>query len=957
MDFLLIDVVIGLLLIYVAMSFLLTKVQESFHGGVLRGRVKNMHLMLDEAVGHDQTLKEEVLKNPLLFALSSGTKVACRSSFGRPTGPSSIPPDLFAKALLVSLNQPSGKLPSSEALPPLAFMDHLIKNTSPTSARLNYLEGLRALVPSPDSGWPAFETAIATWFSDIGDRADGWYKRRSSEMGLMLALFLCATLNIDTGNIINRLGGDRELRQGFGQIAEGLLQQRVPQDSTAAKASPPTVPADPATQAISRLVDANNFVTEAFNKDKAITRFGFYVSDHEKVCKNIDVKPSAASARDEGKFVSNSDTWVSVMPALLPKIELAIHQIKQSENDDPEKILAEAYQCLSHVSAWVRAASTASSNIETRRVMVEAGKALEDSKAGLLAVMRSDAGQGGFRQLFRIDPEAFQQCANEVTSRSAMSSCVLQELDLTGRLPVGHTASNRRVQFCKVITPNWDPSTSVVRPTPVSVSASSATSLTINVIQPSPLEHETLRGLQGNTSSLDTFICGGASVQENPRLKSKAMQLKVDTWLFIPWLIGIGISALFISLGAPILFDLLGHWVKLRYAGRVRDANANAEKGGGTLALPMLASPSNPNASNTVSRAGTVSGLPEVEGAQPGFEERLTAREVQALRQRLNVKSEGAGFDDALRSAIRAANSGDDRLTLASYFQLMGRPPVQAGQLVGALPTTRPQRRQPFALASSLAAKLNQQLDFSNRVPTTETAFSDELRALAVLYRYKKDTNKSPSAPVFSIVENQPQQLDQIDEALLNEILSDTGSPKPRFPNAPWMDIALGELGQVESKGATRATSNPRVCDYLDACVKGLGDKGDDTPWCAAFVTWVLKHPFARLPGANSITPVTAGWADAGNGLLIPAVNPALAASWKSWQRPPGGVISAPAAAGGTPIPVVGDVVVVSTGSGKFHTGFVFAVDSAAGVFWMLGGNQFNGSRVSLSRFNLSSIA
>jgi hypothetical protein len=258
-------------------------------------------------------------------------------------------------------------------------------------------------------------------------------------------------------------------------------------------------------------------------------------------------------------------------------------------------------------------------------------------------------------------------------------------------------------------------------------------------------------------------------------------------------------------------------------------------------------------------------------------------------------------------------------------------------------------------LAQTLADNLNAKTSFPNRVDrTVVTTFSDEMRAMAVLYRYDKKGAHDNTNPIFRTVNSDPAQLDQIEESLLNEILDATTTPMPRFANAPWMDIALGELGQKESNGSSRGTSNPRVCEYLDAAAAGLGDQGDTTPWCGAFVAWVLKHPHATIGGAAVVSPALAGFQPADNGLLVAAA-PATALSWKGWARPPLIQPQPPVAgAAGNPPPMVGDVVVVQTDPGKFHTGFVFEVGGTG--FWMLGGNQHAGSRVCLSPFPLSAI-
>lgn len=959
MDHLIIDVVVGLLLIYIAASFLLVKVQESLHGAFYRGRVSNLLAVMDEAVGRDESLKKLVLGNSLISSLWSGPgDPRTGGLLTRANGPSKVPGDLFAKALLMSLN-PSGNMPSTEGRTPLEFIDDLMKVARPESDRYRYLQALRALVPGNASSWSAFELAIATWFGDIGDRAEGWFKRTSEQIGLGLALLLCLAINIDTCHIVNALGSDTELRQGFGALGELVVQQ-----NGGAAPKPAPLPAevalDPAVRSIARLRDAQRYVVEATRKDRAIAAYGAYESDTGTVCPaglsrdeaiaasaplgvtstvTLEVRPTkegqvVKEVRDtrvaaaepgasrpgryaEGRYLSNSDTWVLVLTRLQPVLQASVQRLDAGSPNDEQ--LRDVYRCLSHVGAWVNSAIVVSNTTDSRNAMLEAAKAIEDSAASVLAVLRNAEALGGLRDLFRLDPVAFERCVARPQSMPALTACVLKEQNLMSRLPIGHAATNWRQQFCKVVTAD----------------------------------------AAGNASSQAPSggICAG-QVPAQPQLGLPALKLEWDAGSTLTAVGGFLLSALFISLGAPVLFGLLEKFVGLKNAGRVRDATRSGVQGAGTLPLPMLAMNDGGDARSAAPTA-SIATLPGVEGAQPGFEEGLSPREIQAVKQRLDVQPSSGGFDAATRAAL-LKEIGSETLTLASFTQLMGRAPVQAGSAVGTLPTTRPILRQPYALAQTLAENLNVKTGFPHRVnPATERSFNDEMRAMAVLYRFRRQNDFTHAAPIFETVNQHPAQLDQIEETLLNEILGTASPATARFPDAPWMDIALGELGQVESNGSTRATSNPRVCDYLDAV--GLGDRGDTTPWCGAFVAWVLSHPHATGPGAPPDHVPTNGFQPhAKTGLLLPVQDAALANSWKGWQRPPrtGAGAQPPAVGkGGKPPPSIGDVVVVDVGGGKAHTGFVFELGSAGtGEFWMLGGNQRKGSRVSLSRFALDAI-
>lgn len=964
MEHLIIDVVIGLLLVYIAASFLLMKIQEGVHGGFYRGRVSNLLKAMDEAVGRDPDLRKQVMDNRLIASLWSGDgDPRAGGLFTRAEGPSKIPGDLFAKALLMSLN-PSGKLPSTELRTPLDFMDALIGSTKQGSDREKYLLALRGLVPGPDAGWPEFELAIGTWFCDIGDRAEGWYKRRSEAMGLLLAALLCVAINIDTCHMINVLGSDTELRQGFGALAQLVVQQNGEATGAGLKTATLDPALDPTVRAVARLRDARRRVEKVFTTDTKIGAYGAYESDAREVCavaqsaealaaervaaqkaeaasaalaavgaSSAGSKKSAKKAGSEKsaagseparpvEYVSNSDVWVKVLIRLQAILPSHIQRVGEGSSD--EKALRAIHACLGHVGAWVDSGIAATSNPDSRADLQEAVKGIEDSAASVLAVMRTTQIYGGLRNLFRVDPDAFERCARmPQIGLAALSSCVLKEQGLMNRLPVGHGGANWRAQFCRV----------------EELSTKATPKERVEFLTTTP-----------------SWPCDFKPMEAQPQLGLEAMRLVPDTAGFFTVLGGYIVSALFISLGGPVLFGFLNKWIGLKNAGRVRDASLSAVQGAGTLPLPMLAVP---GVVTTSSGATTkIGSMSTAEGAQPGLEENLSARETQALKQRLSLTPSTGGFDQATRAAL-LRETGSETLTLASYVQLMGRAPLQSGPQLGALPTARPQRRQPYALAPTLAENLNRKTNFPNREnPSAVTTFTDEMRAMAVLFRFKRQGVTDHQAPIFRVVEDHPEQLDQIEESLLNEILGEAIQPFPRFPDAPWMDIALGELGQVERDVGTRATSNPRICDYLDAVSTSLGDQGDKTPWCAAFVTWVLKHPQAAGSKKPFTSPIVQGFkADLDTGLLLAGQSLESAASWKGWQRPTGSPLAPVVGNKGTPPPAVGDVVVVEVEPGKFHTGFVFELGkTGADEFWMLGGNQRGGTRVSLSRFALTSI-
>lgn len=137
---------------------------------------------------------------------------------------------------------------------------------------------------------------------------------------------------------------------------------------------------------------------------------------------------------------------------------------------------------------------------------------------------------------------------------------------------------------------------------------------------------------------------------------------------------------------------------------------------------------------------------------------------------------------------------------------------------------------------------------------------------------------------------------------------------------APWMDIAIAELGVHED--SLPGQHNARIVEYHQTTTLKATD--DETPWCSSFVNWVMKQ--SGRSGTNS----------------------AAAKSWLNWGME-------------VTTPTPGTIVVIkkktpgltqATGSSSgFHVGFFVSLSSAH--IRILGGNQ--GNQVKYSNFPLSS--
>lgn len=72
--------------------------------------------------------------------------------------------------------------------------------------------------------------------------------------------------------------------------------------------------------------------------------------------------------------------------------------------------------------------------------------------------------------------------------------------------------------------------------------------------------------------------------------------------------------------------------------------------------------------------------------------------------------------------------------------------------------------------------------------------------------------------------------------------------PPPRY-EAPWLSTMLHELGVKETPGPAATL---RIQEYHSATAAGVPPTGDETSWCASFVSWALEQVNIRSTRSKS---------------------------------------------------------------------------------------------------------
>ncbi len=865
MDNVILDVVLGLVLIYLVMALLVTKLQEVLVGQLFSDRTRNLHKMLDEATGNDPTLKAQVLANPLIFALSRGDQPS-RTGL-RPKGPSAIPPDLFARTVLVELYHDRGNHPSTR-FTPSQFV------TQMGAGQPGRIWGtLRSLVSGHEANWTSFEQALADWYKAIGDRADGWYQRSAQSWSLVIALALALILNADSFRLAERLANEPDLRRSLSTLAQNLnasLQQEAAQEQgdAARKAAAQATQAAlaPDRRAEQALNQAAALLTATYFRHQDVATFDPNVASIGEGTKE-GLTQRCASAQTNSKellsgtrdakshvFLSNPITWLYLMQSLQTQIKIFRRPMDSGETSDKASLKrsvnpTQIHDCIANLSGWVALASQRpGKDSAAQDSLREASTQLSRAADAMLEVLQDQGAPTSFKALFLLDPDTFLRCNEEANiSRDGLRQCVLAGQNGRVNLPLGWTQVNRRQGFCHIEQPKkLLPTTTTVRAE--ATSASGATVSTVTTVTASTPELET-----GASGWMADFLCGAErGFDGNPALRLSPMRIVGPSgWEFLFFLIGAFITALFVALGAPFWFDLLGRVVKLRAAGgKAREDALSTPDGGGG---------SGSSARGTGGQGGP-GGASGSDGTAPFSEARneleriLPVGDLIALQGALGV--ERTGRWDAMTRQSMALKSqqlglgGSDELSNQLYAALMGQ--SLSGLKVFQPPTSRLVLRAPDARAGTVAAQLMKLLDFEGRVPTTLTTVTDDVRALAVLWRYKQQA----SLPVHErpIVNDAriKHRLDDITPAEMAAIQAQaSASPLVKLPRETpsWLDWALGELGQAEAcepAAGSRDMSNPRILEYLKA--GGAPNASESTAWCAAFASWVLQR--GQVPNA-----------------------------------------------------------------------------------------------------------
>jgi len=211
------DVVTGLVFIYLLYSLLTTTIQEGI-ASLLRLRAKmlvtGIKRMLNDSDGGK--FADEFLGNPIIKYLADKDGKS----------PSYITAQNFSLVLTQIMKE--GQVAVSEAEKINSFISTSLTNLNTPNAvkriEPETLKAIKTFWDNANNDVTVFKTNLENWFDDTMDRVSGWYKRRTQLFMLIIGFILAVCFNVDSINIAKKLSVDKDARANLVKAATAYDQ-------------------------------------------------------------------------------------------------------------------------------------------------------------------------------------------------------------------------------------------------------------------------------------------------------------------------------------------------------------------------------------------------------------------------------------------------------------------------------------------------------------------------------------------------------------------------------------------------------------------------------------------------------------------------------------------------------------------------------------------------------------
>jgi len=207
-----IEVAIGLMLMYLLLSFICTAITELI-ASVVRLRARTLKRGIQNLLGDEQRVRA-FFAHPAIRALTSSTAVNLPVVNAAPEDCSSsyVPAPLFARVLMTLLDPSLVAPPAAGTLKPtIDTFRTRVETTAAAGGPPDLHQAIAVLI------WDAADIAVAQeriegWFDETMDRVSGWYKRWVQLISFCVGLAIAVAMNVDTIRVAQRLWIDPVLR-------------------------------------------------------------------------------------------------------------------------------------------------------------------------------------------------------------------------------------------------------------------------------------------------------------------------------------------------------------------------------------------------------------------------------------------------------------------------------------------------------------------------------------------------------------------------------------------------------------------------------------------------------------------------------------------------------------------------------------------------------------------------
>ncbi|HEY9662800.1 MAG TPA: hypothetical protein V6C65_30475 [Allocoleopsis sp.] len=228
-DFPLLDIAIGLILIYTFLSLLVSELTE-FLTTVLRWRARYLQQGIMTLLGEPSVLRQDPdrFKNSItgrLYASSVISSITQRSRRSIKTGPSYLPSEVFADALLevlqalpeVERNKTQLQQSINQIDDELAALLAKVENSDQLPLRLkNNLKRLtnrtHIRVEKSELKLERFRCEIALWYEQSMNRLSGTYRRNVKMLTVLIGAVLSVLINADSLYMLRRISENTATR-------------------------------------------------------------------------------------------------------------------------------------------------------------------------------------------------------------------------------------------------------------------------------------------------------------------------------------------------------------------------------------------------------------------------------------------------------------------------------------------------------------------------------------------------------------------------------------------------------------------------------------------------------------------------------------------------------------------------------------------------------------------------